>query len=115
MGIAEEQIKLIALLKEDIAFVRNRLMPWIGAKAVYIAWSRSKAKWPDIWVEQRNGIPMITVTQEWRSHDKHLRRSQLVHEGLHILGMEHGRIGKYDFNTHPELDSYSKYVYRSLI
>ena len=100
--------------KEDIKFVENTLMPWAGTRRLYIAYSPSKARWPDIWVT-KNGIPKITVTEEWARHGAHLRRSQIVHEFLHILGLEHGRYGIYDYNTIPELDSYSKSVYRRLI
>ena len=81
---------------------------------MYIGYNASKKKWPDIWVE-KNDIPVITVTQEWRGHNKHLRRSQLVHEFLHLLGIEHGKIGNYDYNTTPGRDSYSKYVYGKLV
>lgn len=96
----------------DIEFIRHTLLPWSGFRAVYIAWSSSKEHYPDIWVE-KGGIPVITVTREWRSHDKHLRRSQLVHEFLHLKGMEHDpTIG---YNSHPEIDTYSKRVYKSLI
>ena len=99
----------------DIKFVQDILLPWAGIRAVYIACSNSKKKYPDIWIDMYKGIPRITITKEWESHNKHLRRSQLVHEFLHLRGLNHGRIGKYDYNTRPELDTYSKKVYRRLI
>ena len=101
--------------REDVEFIRLVLLPWSGVRAVYITWSSSTKKYPDIWLSWKDGTPMITLTEEWRSHGKHLRRSQLVHEFLHTQGLDHGKIGEYDYNTHPELDTYSKHVYRSLI
>ena len=99
----------------DAEFIKYVLLPWSRCKAVYIAVSRSKKKWPDIWVEMRNGVPMITVTEEWRSHDTHLRRSQLVHEFIHIKGLEHGKYGKFLYSTHPAQDTYSKAIYEKML
>ena len=97
----------------DIEFIKNILMPKFRINTLGIKYSSSRQKWPDIWVE-KGVVPVVTVTQEWASHDTPLRRSQLVHEFLHLRGLEHGRIGKYNYNTRPELDSYSKAVYRRL-
>ncbi len=97
--------------KSDAAFIRNILLPWSGIKSVRLFWSDSRKKWPDIWV-QRGDIPIITVTKEWRSHDTHLRRSQLVHEFLHLKGLEHDDTIRY--STYPEKDEYSKFIYRRL-
>ena len=98
--------------KEDIVFLRNKWLPWTGLRAVYIAWSNSRAKWPDIEIELEN-IPVITVTPEWRRQSMQERHKRLVHEGLHVLGMEHDEsIG---YSTIPSRDSYSKKVYRRLI
>ena len=103
------------IVKGDIDFIKKTLIPWVGIRRIYLAESKSRAKYPDIWLTYKDGVPVITVTREWRGHVKDLRRSQLVHEGLHVLGLNHGRVGRYDYNTHPELDTYSKYVYRGLI
>jgi len=101
------------ILEKDIQFIKNKWLPWTGLRAVYISWSNSAKKYPDIWVDMYKGIPRITITREWAGHDKHLRRSQLVHEGLHVLGMKHDEsIG---YSTIPSRDSYSKKVYRRLI
>jgi len=98
--------------KGDINFIKNKLLPWTGLRAVYIAWENSKRKWPDIKIELGE-IPIITITPEWRRQNKQERHKRLVHEGLHVLGMEHDEsIG---FSTIPARDSYSKKVYRSLI
>lgn len=101
------------MTKGDVRFIKNVLLPWSGVRAVYIGWSSSTKKWPDIWLFWKNGVPVITVTKEWRSHDTHLRRSQLVHEFLHIRGMEHDE--EKGYSTIPARDSYSKEVYRKLI
>jgi len=101
------------ITRGDMNFIREKLLPWSGVRAVNIAYSSSKKKYPDIWLFMGKGVPVITVTDEWRSHDKHLRRSQIVHEFLHILGLEHDlSIG---YSTYPEYDTYSKKVYRRLI
>jgi len=98
--------------KSDVNFIRLKLLPWSGIKSVKLAYSPSKAKYPDIWVSL-NHVPIITVTREWASHDVHLRRSQLVHEFLHLMGMKHdSSIG---YNSHPDKDSFSKMVYMKLI
>ena len=99
--------------KSDIEFIRLKLLPWSGLKAVKLAWSNSKKHWPDIWVEFPNSIPVITVTREWMGQDIHERRKRLVHEVLHCLGMQHDKSIGYD--THPEKDSFSKMVYMKLI
>ena len=103
----------------DIEFVRTKLLPWSGVKAVKIAWSNSTKSWPDIWV-QTGEVPVITVTKEWARQDVHERRKRLVHEFLHLKGLNHPeggsiRIGKYVYSTFPASDSYSKAVYRQLI
>ena len=91
------------------------MMNCFGIRKLRIDWSNSESRYPDIWCYPYEHPPRIMVTQEWRSHNMHLRRSQLVHELLHLVGYEHGKIGRYDYNTRPELDTYSKYVYRKLI
>lgn len=98
----------------DKIFIQDTLMPWAGVARLRLAYSESKAKWPDIWVST-NGIPTITITDEWRSHDTHLRRSQLVHEFLHLRGMEHGKLSNLNFSTYPGKDTYSKAVYQDII
>ena len=86
-------------------------MPWLGLHKLRLAYSDSKAKFPDLWVE-KGMIPKITVTAEWASHDTHTRRSQLVHEFLHLVGMNHDR--KIGYNTHPEKDVFSKRFYNAV-
>ena len=109
-------------MREPILTVSDRrfvvkLMKTFGIKRLNIDYSDSNRKWPDIWLDYYNGIPRVTVTTEWERQDTHERRKRLVHEIVchHILGLEHGKVGGYDFNTRPEFDSYSEIVYRSLI
>ena len=96
----------------DKKFLTDVAMTRFGVKELRIKHSSSKKKWPDIWLSF-NGVPTITITDEWRSHDKHLRRSQLVHEFLHISGMEHDE--KIGYSTFPDKDTFSKRVYRHLL
>ena len=99
--------------KGDVEFIREILLPWSGVRAVYIKQSDSTKKYPDIWLSYRGKIPMITVTREWARQTKKERHKRLVHEFLHILGMEHDEsIG---FSTFPKRDSYGMKMYRRLI
>ena len=100
--------------KRDVKFIEGTLMPWAGVKKLMLAYSKSAAKWPDIWVS-RNGVPKITVTDEWRRQSTHERRKRLTHEFLHLRGMRHGKVGKLDFNTIPSKDTYSKAIYQRII
>ena len=98
--------------QKDVDFIKHTLLPWSGVRAVHIAYSSSTKKWPDIWVE-RNGIPRITVTREWIRQDTPERQKRLVHEFLHLCGMEHDE--SVGYSTIPIQDSLSKRVYRRLI
>lgn len=103
----------------DKKFVETKLLPWAGIKAVILKWSDSTARWPDIWVTFGRGLPTITMTAEWERQNVHERRKRLVHEFLHIKGLNHPRnggmgIGKFVYSTYPDKDTYSKYVYRGL-
>lgn len=98
--------------KSDAAFVRNVLLPWSGVKSVKLALDDSTKKWPDIWV-QKTSVPIITVTSEWLRQSIHERRKRLVHEFLHLCGVEHN--DKIGYNTIPAKDLYSMKIYRRLI
>ena len=91
-----------------------RLMRTFGVSNLNIDWSSSRKRWPDLWINLEDKVPVITVTAEWARQDAPERKKRLVHEFCHILGYEHGRIGQYDYNTRPELDTYSKAVYQKL-
>lgn len=97
--------------KSDIEFIEQKLLPYIGRDNVRIAYSASKKRWPDIWVEKYR-VPVITITDEWKRQPYHERRKRLVHEGLHLRGMEHNeQIGYF---TKPARDIFSKAVYEIL-
>ena len=95
----------------DIRFIKQVLMPYAGVQKLFLAYSPSRACYPDIWVE-KDGVPKITVTAEWRRQSTVERRKRLVHEVLHVIGMRHNEsIG---YSTIPSRDSYSMKVYRRL-
>lgn len=99
--------------KEDIEFIRTRLLPWAEVHAVHIEWSNSTKKWPDIWCYPYERPPRIVVTREWARQNVHERRKRLTHEFLHLRGMEHDeRIG---YSTVPARDSYSMKVYKEYL
>ena len=97
--------------KSDIRFTK-KLMRYFGVEKLRIRHDSSPKKYPDIWLSF-NHVPTISVTDEWLRHDTHTRRSQIVHEFLHIAGMEHDEaIG---YNSRPQKDRFSKRVYYNLI
>ena len=102
------------LHKDDVRFIRTKLMPWVDLRELVIQWSASEKKWPDIWVEQGR-VPVITVTREWARQGVHERRKRLVHEGLHLRGLKHGRIGGLEYSTKPSRDEYSVKIYQELV
>lgn len=74
--------------------------------------SDSTKKWPDLWVDRSADPPVITVTREWAAQTPAERRKRLVHELLHLVGMEHNeQIG---YSTHPERDTFSMTVYHAI-
>ena len=96
----------------DKIFIENKVMPYFNIPAVAIQYSPSKAKWPDIWCDVSKRI--ITVTDEWRRQNAAERRKRIVHEFLHLTGMQHHKVGRLDYNTKPALDTYSKAVYENI-
>jgi hypothetical protein len=110
---ATEAFQRRELTPGDSSFI-HFLMRRYKVTKLAIAFSESTKVWPDLWIELGE-TPRISLTREWASHDKDLRRSQILHEFCHIGGLEHGKKGKLDFNTHPNRDSYSKNLYRQLI
>ena len=96
----------------DIKFIRETLMPLTRIKKMRLAYNFSSRKWPDIWITL-NKIPTITITDEWRRQNMHERRKRLVHEFLHIQGLEHNE--KIGYNSYPQYDSYSRTIYRKIL
>ena len=95
----------------DKKIITQKLMPYFGQKAILLQWSDSKKKWPDLWCRGNT----ITVTREWTRQSQAERMKRIVHELAHISwGMEHRKIGKLDFNTIPDKDTYSKMLYQRI-
>ena len=115
------------ITKGDRNFIVNILMPHFRIRTLEIVFSKSKAKWPDIWVEIKPSperlpsgmfimpIPRITVTKEWQSQNMHERRKRLTHECIHLTGKDHDIYKGLDYNTKPELDTYSEMIYRKIL
>jgi ssRNA-specific RNase YbeY (16S rRNA maturation enzyme) len=98
------------LNKGDEQFLRHA-MRCLGISELHVNMSDSKAKWPDIWISGN----VITVTAEWARQNTTERRKRLVHECLHLLGLNHGKIDGLEYSTYPAKDKYSMKVYRKLI
>ena len=107
----EKDVKVLSVY--DAEFLK-KIMRLFGINRIAIGWSDSTKRYPDIWCYPYETPPRIVLTQEWRRQSTMERQKRLVHEFLHIRGMEHGRKGIYDYNTIPEKDSYSMMVYRQL-
>ena len=87
-------------------------MRYFNIKNLFINWSDSEKRWPDIWIVGNQ----ITVTKEWLKQKYHERRKRLTHELVHYAwGFDHGRRGKYDFNTIPKKDSFSMVIYLDMM
>ena len=98
----------------------ERLLPYFRLKKIETDESDSKQQWPDIWVSFQRYPPIIVVTKEWKKQSYHERRKRLVHEGLHLVGLEHPsgggvKIGNLYYSTFPKEDSFSKAVYLDIL
>ena len=100
--------------ESDKKFLKQKIMPALGIKRVYIDYKETDYKWPDCWVELNRKIPIITVTNEWTRQDTDNRRSRLIHEAFHIKGLQHGIINGKNYSTYPKKDEFSKSVYRKI-
>ena len=109
LGMRREMI----LTEGDRRFLK-KAMQFFNIRALNVDYSSSPKKYPDIWVTF-DKVPTITVTDEWKSHSAGLRRSQLVHEILHVRGLKHGKVGKHVYSTYPSKDTYSKVVYKEIL
>jgi len=97
--------------KSDLAFLKRRIMPYFGVKKLYMDYKETDYVFPDCWVDMNSRIPVITVTQEWARQSMDERRKRLVHEVGHIFGYNHGIINGLRYDTHPEKDDWSRYIY----
>lgn len=99
------------LTQRDREFVK-RALGYFGIGAVKIDWSDSKEKYPDIWVNL-SSTPVITVTREWEKQKPAERRKRIVHEMLHVKGLQHN--DKIGYSTYPDKDSFSMKVYDDIM
>lgn len=100
-----------AISQQDKVWVQRVLMPYFGIKHMWVSWSDSQAKYPDIWCE-KGPIPRITVTREWARQPTDERRKRLVHEALHIAeDLEHGMHHGMKYSSYPDKDDYSWAIY----
>ena len=97
------------LTPSEKKFVR-KAMRYFGIKTLRFSWDDSKKTFPDIWVNL-NGMPVITVTQEWMRQSSKEKVKRIVHEILHIKGKEHN--GSY--STYPDKDVFSMKVYNDIV
>lgn len=102
----------ISISESDANWFKS-VMHKFGMTKVIFRTSDSKKKYPDIWIILLDP-PVITVTQEWAKQDTDERRKRLTHEALHFTGLEHGIIDDMDYNTFPDKDEYSKWVYQKI-
>ena len=101
------------LRKRDHDFITKTAMPYFGIKELMVKWDNSTKKYPDIWVDLSNRPPQISVTREWARQGEIERKKRIVHELLHVRGMEHDdAIG---YSTYPDKDTYSMNVYKHMI
>ena len=99
------------LTPSEKKFVR-KAMRYFGIKTLRFSWDDSKKTYPDIWVNL-NGMPVITVTQEWMRQPSETKLSRITHELIHVLGKGHD--SKIGYNTVPAKDFFSKTVYDDII
>ena len=100
------------VLKSDMTFVRKYALPYFGIKKVGFTIDYSTKKFPDIWCYPDANPPVIVVTQEWARQRAGERRKRIVHELLHISGLNHSK--KIGYNSRPDLDTYSQRVYNEI-
>lgn len=93
-------------------FIRHALK-YFGIRSIRIERSESKDKHPDIWVRPNMVPPTITVTDEWSRQPYHERMKRVVHELLHIRGLEHNDTVEY--STYPDKDRFSVRVYKDIL
>ena len=80
-------------------------MPYLGISQLRLAEDLNHTdKYPDIWVEGDT----ITVTREWARQSKKERKKRLLHESLHLYGLDH--MPEVGFYSRPNLDTFSKRV-----
>jgi hypothetical protein len=93
----------------------QKMIHMFNLPGVRVMWSDSPKKWPDIWCLPYEKPPQIVVTAEWKRQLTHERRKRLLHELVHLTGLDHGKINGLDYNTIPGKDTYTRELYKRLI
>jgi len=92
----------------------KKVMRRFNIKAIAVQWSDySRTRHPDIWCFPYDNPPKIVVTAEWKRQTQGERQKRLLHECLHIVGMEHDE--KIGYSTYPDRDIYSRRLYATLV
>ena len=104
----------------DKKFLREKVLPYFRLRSLSLGESSYKGKWPDLWVDVSRTPPLIVVTREWTKQRAPERRKRLVHEALHLCGLEHPPKGRVWLNglcysTFPAEDTFSMAVYKRII
>ena len=91
------------LTKEEARWLRDRVMPRLGIRQMRVDEDHDyRGTYPDIWTDGET----VTVTGEWARQTPWERKKRLLHEALHLAGMEHdSRVG---FNSRPGRDRFSR-------
>ena len=100
------------LTPTDRKFLRHA-MRYFSVPTLKLEWDESKKTYPDIWISSNGSMPKISVTKEWLRQAPHEKRKRLVHELIHVSGLEHDP--KIKFETHPKDDKFSWVVYKDIL
>ena len=102
------------LSKGDVEFTSLAIKK-LGVGAVRVKVTTDSNSYPDIYVLPEEVPPLIVANQVWAKKNDFQRRSEIVHELLHLRGLKHGRVNGMVFSTFPEKDVYSKFIYQKII
>ena len=100
------------LTQDDRRFIRFA-MDYFSLKIVKLKWSPDKKPYPDIWCTD-GALPMIFVTREWKQQSPTERKKRIVHEFIHIFGVE-GHNDSIGYSTFPDKDTLSQRVYDDIM
>jgi predicted metallopeptidase len=98
------------LTRDEAHFVKRALM-YFDIQRIAFKWDNSCKRYPDLWVTL-DSTPIITVTQEWKNQTSKERMKRVIHELIHVVGINHN--SKIGYNSHPDKDTYSMKIYRRL-
>jgi hypothetical protein len=102
--------EVLPLDSTDASFLR-RAMRYFGIEKLSVRDDLEET--PDIAVDLGKTPPVILLGRKWYKANRAERQKRLVHECLHVIGLEHNR--KLSYDTKPEKDKLSMAVYRDII